>query len=272
MQTTLRRSGFKIAPSFRADRLDIARHVFGDVDVAKTLVHNVSSREGALDATDAWVETLARDGQRNTGNPGHIGMWTIRDTVNGGAFVGIRGVFVAPGLPDNTVATFVAVARPYWGRGVSSESSRLLCGNVFESSEVNAIYTRVWPELNPASDAVQRKLGFEPAERHTLKATFGEKRMNDVLEFDLWRASELDVDGYQEPLRQVSIRIGQLSAEDLLDLEQAQQRILNALPETLARTDAVQALIHENLQLGLRNPAWASYRMSRANWAARNGE
>lgn len=29
-------------------------------------------------------------------------------------------------------------------------------------------------KLNPASDAVQRRLGFLPAERHTLRDTFGE--------------------------------------------------------------------------------------------------
>ena len=77
-------------PSLVADRLDVADHIFGDVDVARTLVHNVSSREGALAATDAWIETLAMDGQRNPGLPDHMGLWTIRDPANNDQFVGIR--------------------------------------------------------------------------------------------------------------------------------------------------------------------------------------
>lgn len=256
-------------PSLVADRSEVAECIFGDAEVAKTLVHNVSSRDGALAATDAWIDTLAVDGRRNTGNAEHIGLWTIRDMSKDNQFVGIRGVFVAPGLPHNTVATFVAVARTYWGRGVSSDSSRLLCRHVFERSDADAVYTRVWPKLNPASDAVQRRLGFVPAERHTLRNTFGEERMNEVLEFDLWRASKLENEGFGETLRQVSIRIGQLAAESLLEPRQAVQRILAALPGGLAQSDDVQAKVADDLQLGFENPAWATYRMSRDNWAAR---
>ena len=255
-------------PSLVADRSDVAEYIFGDDEVAKTLVHNVSSREGALAATDAWIDSLAVDGKRNTGNAEHIGLWTIRDAANDNQFVGIRGVFVAPGLPHNSVATFVAVARAYWGKGVSSDSSRLLCGYVFGTSDVDAIYTRVWPKLNPASDAVQRRLGFVPAERHTLRDTFGEARMQEVLEFDLWRASKLQGESFGETLRQVSIRIGQLAAEDLLDVGVAVQRILDALPDAVAHADGTRSKVVDDLRLGFQNPAWASYRMSRENWVA----
>ena len=269
MEANLNRTGYRMRPSSVSDRMDIAKHIFGDVEVSKTLIHNVSSRESALAATDAWVDTLAVNGKRSTGNAEHIGLWTIRDEGDGGKFVGIRGVFVAPGLPHNSVATFVAVARRYWGKGVSSDSSRLLCEHVFEKSEADAIYTRVWPNLNPASDAVQRRLGFVPAERHTLRNTFGEQRMSEVLEFDLWRASNLESEGFDETLRQVSIRIGQLVAEGLLEPRDAEQRILTALPVGLAKSHDVRAKLVHDLQLGFQNPAWASYRMSRAIGVAR---
>ncbi|WP_170481769.1 GNAT family N-acetyltransferase [Ruegeria arenilitoris] len=266
MEAILNRTGFRVRPSLAADRMDIATHIFGDVEVSKTLVHNVSTQDGVLVATDAWVDTLAVDGKQNTGNAEHIGLWTIRDEADEGKFVGIRGVFVAPGLPHNSVATFVAVARPYWGKGVSSGSSRLLCRHVFEKSDADAIYTRVWPKLNPASDAVQSRLGFMPAERHTLRDTFGEQRMREVLEFDLWRASHLENEKSAETLRQVSIRVGQLAAEDLLEVPEAEQRILTALPVRLAKSDDVRGKIAEDVKLGFENPAWASYRMSRADW------
>lgn len=257
-----------MSPSLVADRLDVAEYIFGDVEVAKTLVHNVSSRDGALAATDAWIDTLSIDGKQSKGNAEHIGLWTIRDEANDNEFVGIRGVFVAPGLPDNSVATFVAVARAYWGKGVSSDSSRILCGHVFKTSGTDAIYTRVWPKLNPASDAVQRRLGFVPSERHTLRATFGEARMQDVLEFDLWRASNLQSKGFNETLRQVSIRTGQLAAEDVLDVEVAVQRILDTLPTAFAKANDVRAKVADDVRLGFQNPAWASYQMSRDKWFA----
>ncbi|NKB52713.1 MAG: hypothetical protein GKR97_10875 [Rhizobiaceae bacterium] len=266
MEAVLHRSGFRMQPSQVADRLDVADHIFGDVEVAKTLVHNVSSREDVFAATDMWIDTLAIDGKRNPGNPDHIGMWTIRNETNHNQFVGIRGVFVAPGLPENAVATFVAVARAYWGNGVSGDSSALLCGQVFEKSNVDAIYTRIWPKLNPASDAVQHRLGFAPAERHTLRDTFGEKRMFEVLEFDLWRASNLENEGYEETLRQVSIRIGQLAAEQLLNPDAAVKRITAALPEGIAQSPKVTAQITGDVEIGMSNPAWASYRMSRNDW------
>lgn len=255
-------------PSLVADRLEIAKHIFGDVEVAKTLVHNVSSPEGALAATDAWIDSLATDGQSNLGNPAHIGLWTIRNEVNDGQFVGIRGVFFAPGLPINSVAIFVAIRRTYWGKGVSGDSSFLLCRQVFEESDLEAIYTRVWPKLNPASDAVQRRLGFVPAERHTLRDTFGEARMQEVLAYDLWRVSNLQGEDFDDTLRQCSIRIGQLAAEGLLDLEAAFKRILDALPSLLAQSNEVRTKVADDLQLGFQNPAWASYRMSRDNWFA----
>ncbi|MEP1209232.1 MAG: GNAT family N-acetyltransferase [Rhizobiaceae bacterium] len=269
MEARLRRSGYRIRPSARADRQDIAEHIFGNVEVAKTLVHNVSSREHALIATDAWLEVLAKDGRRNPGHRDHIGLWTIRDETNNNRFVGIRGVFVAPGLPDNCVATFVAIAKAYWGKGVSGDSSALLCRQVFETSNVDAIYTRIWPLLNPASDAVQRRLGFVPAERHTLTDTFGEARMGEVLEFDLWRAANLGPENFDETLRQVSIRIGQLAAEDLLEPDDAANRIIAVLPELVAQNPEIRARVTRDIQLGLSNPAWASYRMSRNAWSSR---
>lgn len=266
METNLRRSGYRMRPSLVADRADVAKHIFENVEVAKTLVHNVSSPESILSATDAWIDTLAIDGIRNSGNPEHIGLWTIRDEANQNQFVGIRGVFAAPGLPPNSVATFVAVAQAYWGKGVSSDSSHVLCAHVFEKSECDAIYTRVWPKLNPASDAVQHRLGFLPAERHTLRDTFGEQRMLEVLDFDLWRASKLQSEGFSETLRQVSVRIGQLVAEDLLEPKIAIEQIIAALPEVVPRTAILQEQIVDGLQLGYQNPAWASYRMSRDTW------
>ncbi|MEM6891445.1 MAG: GNAT family N-acetyltransferase [Pseudomonadota bacterium] len=266
MEAILNRSGYRLRPSSVADRMDIATCIFGDVEVSKTLVHNVSSKEARLAATDAWIDSLAVDGKQNTSNAEHIGLWTIREQSDEQRFVGIRGVFVAPGLPHNSVATFVAVARPYWGKGVSSDSSRVLCEHVFEKSGVDAIYTRVWPKLNPASDAVQHRLGFVPAERHTLRDTFGEQRMREVLEFDLWRASNLKSAGFAETLRQVSIRIGQLAAEDLLNLQEAEKRILASLPVGRLQSEHIRDKVAEDLQLGFQNPAWASYRMSRDSW------
>ncbi|WP_298855594.1 GNAT family N-acetyltransferase [uncultured Ruegeria sp.] len=251
-----------------SDRSDVAEYMFGDAEVVKTLVHNASSRKGALAATDAWIDTLAVDGVRSANNAPHIGLWTVRDEASDNQFVGIRGVFVASGLPHNTVATFVAVARSYWGKGVSSDSSRILCGHVFETSDADAIYTRVWPKLNPASDAVQRRLGFVPAERHTLQDTFGKARMQEVLDFDLWRASNLQGDGFDETLRQVSIRIGQLAAEDLLSFEVAVNRITEALPDVLAQVEDIRTQVANDVRLGFQNPAWASYLMSRDNWFA----
>ncbi|WP_170611051.1 GNAT family N-acetyltransferase [Ruegeria arenilitoris] len=268
LEACLSRSGYRLQPSIVSDRKDVAEYIFGDAEVAKTLVHNVSSPTGALAATDAWIDTLAVDGVRSANNAPHIGLWTIRDEASDNKFVGIRGVFVAPGLPQNSVATFVAVARSYWGKGVSSDSSRILCGHVFDTSGTDAIYTRVWPKLNPASDAVQRRLGFVPAERHTLTDTFGKIRMQEVFEFDLWRASKLQSDDFEETLRQVSIRIGQLAAEDLLDREVAAKEIMEALPSSLARAEGVKTEVTENVRLGFQNPAWASYRMSRDNWFA----
>ncbi|AXI41448.1 GNAT family N-acetyltransferase [Sulfitobacter sp. SK011] len=266
MKAKLRRSGFLLRPSLASDQMDVAEHIFGDIEVAKTLVHNVSSPEGALVATDAWIDALAADGKRNTSNHEHIGLWTIVDPSNAGRFVGIRGVFVAPGLPENSVATFVAVAKAYWGEGVSGDSSFQLCGHVFENSDVAAIYTRVWPKLNPASDAVQRRLGFEPADRHTLRETFGEQRMLEVLEFDLWRISKLENEDYAETLRQCTVRIGQLVLEQLLDVQAAERRITAALPVKIAHSSIVQDRVARWLQLGYDNPAWATYRMSRDMW------
>lgn len=267
MIANLRRSGFRMRPSLIADRGDIAKHIFSDVQVARTLVHNVSTPDGIMAATNAWVDTLAADSERGADLPDHIGLWTIYDETQDNKFVGIRGVFFAPGLPENSVATFVAVARDFWGKGVSGDTSALLCGLVFENSDLNAIYTRVWPLLNPASDAVQRRLGFEPAERHTLRNTFGEERMLEVLEFDLWRTSKMELDGMDDTLRQISIRIGQLAAEQLLNLDEALELIMSALPKDTVQTPQTRTDIAQALQLGFNNPAWASYRMSRRTWS-----
>ncbi len=271
MDSYLSRSKFRIRPSVAADRAAIAKHIFGDVEVAKTLVHNVSTTEAALIATDAWVDTLAVDGKNNPGNPQHIGLWTVIDEANEGRFVGLRGVFEAPGLPSNSVATFAAVARDYWRKGVSGDTSFLLCKHVFETSDVEAIFTRVWPKLNPASDAVQRRLGFVPSGRHTLTDTFGSVRMSEVLEFDLWRVSKFREDDFEEPLRQVSVRIGQLAEEGLISEDLAVDRIMAALPDRIARSEGIRTRITTYVRVGLANPAWASYRLSRDNWAKHPG-
>ena len=266
MEFTLPRSGFRMRPTVTSDRNDLTTNIFGDIEVAKTLVHDVSSEQKKRVATDAWIDAFAIDSPDAIDGDDALGLWTISDSSNNDRFVGIRGVFIAPALPDNSVATFVAVARDYWGRGVSGDSSALLCANLFKTTDFNAIYTRVWPLLTPRSEAVQKKWGFEPAGRHTLRDSFGEQRIIEVMEFELWRLANLEPENAQAIIREAATKLGQLVAEDFLSRDTVRRKILSALPPGISKQQDMIGLVSTCLETGFNNPAWAAYCLSRETW------
>jgi RimJ/RimL family protein N-acetyltransferase len=268
LDTKLERSGFFLRPVTLADVDAIAEKLFSDIDVAKTLMHNVSTPAKVWKCAETWCGYFAADSPNEDHCEPGLGLWAICEPdENGaaGALVGVRGLFRDPALPENTAEGFAAIAQTHWRRGLSSESSAAVLRYAFEELGLDAVYTNIWPLLNPASEAVQRRVGYEYVGRTTVLESFGAERIVDLKAFELWRLSEARDDDRARVFKEAGIKLGQLSAEDNLSFESVREEVAAVL-----RADRDRRTVFAHMDMGRSNPGWATYRLARETWAARS--
>lgn len=267
--TDLKTPGFRLRPLELRDIEALTNVIFGDPDVAKTLAHDASTAESRRKCAAVWCERHAIDSPQSNWTQRRLGAWALVDEAAGKSaerLIGIRGFNVDKNLPENCVGTFIALAKSHWQRGLASEITRLLLDYVFHETDTKAVYTEIWPLLNPRSEAVQRKMGYELVGRHSVREAHGEDRMRDIAKFELWRALCASDSELAPVLREVSVKMGQLAAERLHSQEEAVDLILGqiAVPD-----QTVDELVQGNVQLGFDNPAWLEFRLNRSDWLHR---
>jgi len=264
--TALKTPGFRLRPLELRDLEALTNVIFGDPDVAKTLAHDASTAESRRKCAAIWCERHAIDSPQSNWTQRRLGAWALIDEAAGNSaetLVGIRGFNVDKNLPENCVGSFIALARSHWQRGLASELTALLLDYVFQETDTKAIYTEIWPLLNPRSEAVQQKMGYEFVGRHSVREAHGEDRMRDIARFELWRASCASDSELAQVLREVSIKMGQLAAEKLHTQDEAVHLILSQVAGPDRTTDE---LVQQNVQLGFDNPAWLTFRLDRSDW------
>jgi RimJ/RimL family protein N-acetyltransferase len=262
----LERSGYFMRPVKMADTDAIAERLFSDIDVAKTLMHDVSTPSKARECAEGWCRFFAVDSKDEDHCEPGLGLWAICEpNANGSAneLIGVRGLCDDPALPKNTAEGFAAVAKSHWGRGLSSESSKVMLRYAFEELGLDAVYTNIWPLLNPASEAVQRKVGYEYVGRTTVLESFGADRIVGVMELELRRLSQVSDEFKGQVFKEAGIKLGQLSAEDNLSIGAVRQRVADVLPNETERN-----AVFAHMEVGYKNPGWATYRLARETWAA----
>ena len=265
-ETKLKRSGYLLRPVLMADVGAIAEKLFLDIDVAKTLMHDVSTPSKARDCAEGWCSFFAIDSTDEDHCAPGLGLWAIcvpNPDGTAGELVGVRGLFNDPALPENTAEGFAAIAKDHWGRGLSSESSAVMLRYAFEEQNLDAVYTNIWPLLNPASEAVQRKVGYEYIGRTTVLESFGADRIEAVLELELRRLSQAAGEDKDQVFREAGIKLGQLSAEDYLTPDEVRRRVADVLTNGGDRS-----VVFNHMETGLKNPGWATYRLSQETWLA----
>ena len=265
-ETKLKRSGYPLRPVLMADVEAIAEKLFLDIDVAKTLMHDVSTPSKARECAEGWCSFFAIDSTDEDHCAPGLGLWAIcapNPDGTAGELVGVRGLFNDPALPENTAEGFAAIAKDHWGRGLSSESSAVMLRYAFEELNLDAVYTNIWPLLNPASEAVQRKVGYEYVGRTTVLESFGADRIEGVLELELRRLSQATSEEKDQVFREAGIKLGQLSAEDNLATGEVQRRVADVLAN-----DADRSIVFAHMETGFKNPGWATYRLAQDAWFA----
>jgi RimJ/RimL family protein N-acetyltransferase len=268
----LQNSRLHLRPLEWRDADALAEVIFGDPEVAKTLAHDASSEQSQRACAEGWCKRLAIDSAQSKWAEMKLGAWVLVETATSRSaerLIGIRGFMADKKLPDRCVGSFIALARSHWRRGLASEMTPILLDYVFQQTDTQAVFTEVWPLLNPRSEAVQAKMGYEPIGRHSVREAHGEDRMHQIAAFELWRASNAAGALRYSVLREVGIKMGQLAAEKLHSTEDAVELVLT---QTSSPDQATRELVRDNVQLGFENPAWLTYRLDRSAWLDRRGK
>lgn len=267
LKLVMPRSGALLRPLVESDTDALERCVFGDLEVAKTLMHDVSKPGGARYQSERWAKKYSPGGAGYSAEKG-LGLWAIVELDEDGGeseVVGFRGFAETPTLPPNTAEAFVAIGRSYWGRGLSSESSKIMMRHMFREKDISAVFTKIWPLLNPRSEAVQRRVGFEPAGRTALVDTLGADRVEELANFELWRMETSVPETLAQTVREACIKLGQIAAEDGFSLETIENQVAKLIQSgTPERTIATAAL-----EQGHAHPALATFRLDRDAYLAR---
>lgn len=269
----LRRSGFWLRPLRMSDAPAIARAVFSNPAVAKGLIHDATSPDKNASHGLSWCKKNAIDSPEHDWDTLGFGLWAIvdadPDTDAEGKLVGVRGFFLDDALPDGGLEAFVAIDEAYWRKGISSESSEVLLDYIFERrTQADAVFSNIWPLINPGSEAVQRKLGFEYFGRTSITETFGFDRMGQVRDFEMWRVSEIAAGRLPDGmLWEAAVKMGQLAEEGFHTLDEAQEAIATRIGPSL--NASLSDRLTDWLYDGYQNPAFATYRMARSAWLSR---
>ncbi len=269
-QARLPHSGLLVRPLDARDVDGLATSLFSDPEVAKTLVHDVSTVERQRRCAEGWWKYGGIDSPDSNWSTLNIGTWAILDDSAGdGAprLVGTRGFGLDSGLPEGAIETYVAIARPYWGRRISGDSSRLLTNYLFSQTEADGVYTNIWPLLNPRSEAVQRRLGFTHWGRTPVGTSHSKARMAYIRDFELWRADRIAQPDGKDVLNEVAIKLGQLAAEGMHGEREAIEMLEARLSPALRHDDAMAQTIRQGVADGFRNPGWKTYRLTRDDWS-----
>lgn len=266
--TVMPRSGFLLRPLTMKDEAGVEA-LFSDPDIVKTLAHDTSSPDAVRRIANEWCRTCAIDGPDSHWTERGICLWAITPSESA-SLIGVRGFEGLSNMPEGNVEAFVVIAKAYWGQGISTESAQLLTNYLFERTTNHSIFTFIWPLLNPGSEAVQRKMGFRPVERVSVRESYGEEMMANVRDFELWRISNAGPPELDPALRQGAIKLGQLSAEGMFSTDEAYQLILNALPNGLETYPGAESIVRDHVASGHENPAWATYRLTSADWIQRS--
>ena len=76
-----------------------------------------------------------------------------------GLMVGGIGAHPRGGVHRKQATVGYWIAEPYWGKGIATEALRLLCAELFASTELNKLHAWVF-SANPASMKVLKNAGF----------------------------------------------------------------------------------------------------------------
>ncbi len=267
--TTMPNSGFHLRPLEMRDASEMGLKILAEPEIAKTLAHDASSVEKCLKLAEAWCRADAIDSPESNWVKRGYGIWAILapgSEGHEGPLVGIRGFFLDPALPEGGLEAFVAIARPYWGRRLSSESSRLLLAYLFTNTETKAVYSNIWPLLNLRSEAVQRNLGFELWGRVSVREGYGEEKMRQIHNFELWRLWNAKPAEVEAVVREACIKLGQLSAEGLHSVDEVEKIVISTLESNGNIGVTFDGAVKKFIGKGYDNPAFLTYRMTRHDW------
>lgn len=76
-----------------------------------------------------------------------------------GSFAGMIGAFLQEDVNKYTAELGYWLGEPYWGKGIITEAIRLKCDQVFDQTDVNRIFAKVF-DYNIGSMKVLEKNGF----------------------------------------------------------------------------------------------------------------
>jgi RimJ/RimL family protein N-acetyltransferase len=251
------------------EHLEALKAILADPEIIKTLLGDVSTPQGLEAETHKWIDD-APSWQKNG-----FGSWGIFD--RGGAFgaadalLGLAAAGEATSPSAEGPEIFYFIKRACWGKGVAWEAVRRICRYLFQDLGVPALDATIFAEANPGSVRLAEKLGMRPAGRVSLRDHgLDDARLQELVDFDLWRLRSASGDRLQLTLEEAAFRIGQTLAEGLGALAGRSAEIREALAARGAETGGLAPgqleLIDQQLAQGMKAKGMALYRVHRRDF------
>ena len=247
-------------------QLDGLKEILSDPEVVKMLLGDVSTPEGIEKEALKWIDDEPFWSRHR------LGSWGIFD--RNGAFGrpdGLLGIAAASppmaGLGEGP-EIFYFLRPACWGKGVAFETVQRMCRYLFDDLQVPALEASIFAEVNPGSVRLAGKLGFRTAGRVSLRDHgLGDARLQEIVDFDLWRVRTAAPETLQDTLIEAAFRIGQTLAEELGSFEGRKAALLDALPPGIrGDPSSVADLIGHQLERGKQARGLALYRAYRQDF------
>lgn len=191
------------------DHAALARAIFAEADVMKTLIGDASTADKQLALAAEWIARW-----NHTWDAHGYGVWAVEiaDPALGrvGELIGFSG-FEAPVLATEAGPELIAGrASAYWSQGISTELGHAVVRHLFAMTDVPSVHALVFYEINPAAVRMMDKLGFTAQGEVPIHARVGPGYQQQSLAFELARVGLARPERVREVLESAAFKVGQL--------------------------------------------------------------
>ncbi len=253
-----------LRPIHRNDASDVEKFIFSDPEVVKCLVHDGSDPNVRRQSAETWC-SFGPDGKWEFWEECKAGLFVINDRSGSLAlpdeFLGVIGVYSEKKNEKWMGEMFYALRSSHHGKGIMSEAGEAMVSYIRSIPKIESLFAMYWQLLNPASERILGKLGFERKGSHPFLEDYDEETAMGIRNFELWRLANSSLIDTTRVAEEVATKLGHFEKEGITSKSNDLRDILDAIADKKLREN-LEGRVENSLEIGSNTLGFAMMRLN----------
>lgn len=252
-----------LRPFVEEDAAPLARAIFAEPDVVKTLVGDASTPRGQQAMARLWIR-----GWRSTWDTEGYGVWAVCLKQQDAGLINDPIGFCGFSANRDGEPEIVYGLNPrHWGKGIATEAATAAMTYLFRATDAQGAQALILARINPTSVRVAQKLAMRKSGQSPLAEYMDQRACEANLEYDLHRLSTDSRMATSPFLDDTCYRIGALSAGAAVGCAVAKRKAVSAIRRNPVQASFTSAQLEDRVSsfvnLGVLEPWWTIFRTTR---------